>query len=880
MSGLTGQSEVGEDLPRPRQNPARQNLSRVAAFRSRLPSPTQSSLSRHSRRLRLRSAAFAGSTLITRNADNGAERLAAVSQPSPSGHQQNRDSDTKVLQNATTAASPNAEVLGDITNCTTGGLRLSKPATDSCPLGSLTHNEIADLVRSENKNHDENLGPQDHTIESPTNRIMSRGSQSQERVTPRHSPSYRLRAKSRNSRRASGSSPGSESSEYIEHLEAQLAALQNQLRSLTSPDSTRLHSAKLRSLTAESRLLRQEVTEWERKFNERVREEMEARSEIETSLKIHIRNLEREVEFKDGKVTELEYAFNRVNEDLQSVQDQNVALVRRMDALTDLFAESPTRGDRGRGKRRRLTLLIPKTPISSRLSSPVRNTLASREETSGLETGALGLQPTDAGENGQAIASVEEKKCSQRHDPSSSNLDGPAPFPQMAPSFDPFGRSPSRRISTVSDTAIGLETPIRNRSPVRDRAIQKHRRMRRFMTGSGGPKQLILPITSQTGPISATASSLAHAHLEEEPTPKAVRAQSMILSSSYGRLDSNVVDTALDERRTAQFFRRSSTTWAELEAAFGGSDGPDGDKHVMARLQSDEPAGDQDMDGTTDLQANANGRRSLRRCQSLFAELEQAEGQELTNVDMGEISPRPTSDAGASPQTREPESLESSHHTTRFYRFIHVQLGINPTGITFKVVDGFLKLWCLPITMTRKTVTQGLLVLPWAKKVVELAFILLRLVIRSFRRESVGPRRSSTPDEVIQLLQIDRSTHFSRGNEGDDFKQLPLSASDEAEPIIGGVNPVAQAYQRLTGESSPAEISCDKQCSIGGTSNEQQQQQQQLYRFHPSHCVRCAGTLSAQHFRCWLDHSAYLGLAIASHLRARQCQAWTPHSQV
>ena len=878
MSGLTRQSEVGEDLPRPRQNPTRQNPSRVAAFRSRLPSSTQSDFSRNSRRLRLRSAAFAGSTLITRNADDGEERPAAVSQFSPSGLQQHRDTDTKVLQNATMAASPNAVVLGDITNCPMGGLRLSKPATDSHPLGSPTHDEINDfLVRSENKNREENLGPQDHTTESPTNRIMSRGSQLLERgVTPRHSPPYRPRAKSRHSRRASGSSPDSESSEYIEHLEAQLAALQNQLRSLTSPNSTRLHSAKLRSLTAESRLLRQEVTEWERKFNERVRDEMEVRSEIETSLKARIRNLEREVEFKDGKMTELEHAFNRVNEDLESVQDQNVALVNRMDALTDLFAESPTREDKGRGKRRRLTLLIPKTPILSRLSSPVRMTQGSHE-TSELETGALGLHPINAGENGQAIASAEEKKCNQWHDPSSSNLDSPAPFPQMTTSFDLLGRSPSRRISTVSDTAIGLGTPIRNPSPVRDRAFQKHRRMRRFMTGSGGPKQLILPITSRTGPFSTTASTIAHAHLDEEPTPKAVRAQSAILSSSCGRLGSNVVDTDLDDRCAARFFRRSSTTWVELEAAFSPSDGPDGDKLMATHLQSDEPGGDPDMDGTTDLQANANGRPSLRRCQSLFAELERAEGQELATVDMGGTSPRPTSDAGASPQTREREPLKPNRYTTRFYRFIHVQLGINPDGNTFKVLDRILKLWCLPITLTRKVVTQGgLIVIPWAKNVVELAFILLRLVIRPFRRESVWPRRGSTPDEVIQLLQLDRSTQSSRGNEGDDLKQLPLSASDEPEQIIECVNPVAQAYQRLTRESNRAEASSDERCSIGGTSNEQQQRRRQ-YPSHPFHCVRCAGTLSAQHFRCWLDHSAYLGLAIASHLRARQSQTWILH---
>jgi polyhydroxyalkanoate synthesis regulator phasin len=211
--------------------------------------------------------------------------------------------------------------------------------------------------------------------------------------SPLYTPPYSKRLKARHARRASAALPSrvhETAADYVEHLEGQLAALQNQLRALTSPTSTKLQSSKLRSLTAESRVLRQEVAEWEARFNERVRDETATRLEVEAGLRARIRALEHEVELRDARLAELECEVTRLRrgpDSLEALQDENLALARRLDVLTDVLAQSPTKAadtrpaspppgtdaeDR-RGKRRRLTLMIPRlAPSAEAVQSPAR----------------------------------------------------------------------------------------------------------------------------------------------------------------------------------------------------------------------------------------------------------------------------------------------------------------------------------------------------------------------------------------------------------------------------------------------------------------------------------------------------------------------------
>lgn len=133
-----------------------------------------------------------------------------------------------------------------------------------------------------------------------------------------------------------------DASQYIEHLENQLAAT---LQDAELADA-KTHAARYKALKTEYRILRQELTEWEEKFDARVQDEEAVVAERETQLKIRIRVLEREVEVKDNKIRELEWEAEKEAQNrrtLEAVTATNRSLERRVDVLTELLAQSPGR---------------------------------------------------------------------------------------------------------------------------------------------------------------------------------------------------------------------------------------------------------------------------------------------------------------------------------------------------------------------------------------------------------------------------------------------------------------------------------------------------------------------------------------------------------
>ncbi|KAK5191618.1 hypothetical protein LTR16_007575, partial [Cryomyces antarcticus] len=104
------------------------------------------------------------------------------------------------------------------------------------------------------------------------------------------------KARNRGSTSQKRRSISAEATKYIEHLESELAAVQTQLASLTSPTTTRAQSTKLRAINAETKVLREEVAAWENSFQDRVQEEVQQHEEVEAGLRARIRTLENEVE--------------------------------------------------------------------------------------------------------------------------------------------------------------------------------------------------------------------------------------------------------------------------------------------------------------------------------------------------------------------------------------------------------------------------------------------------------------------------------------------------------------------------------------------------------------------------------------------------------
>ncbi len=208
----------------------------------------------------------------------------------------------------------------------------------------------------------------------------------------------------------------------------------------------------------------------------------------------------------------------------------------------------------------------------------------------------------------------------------------------------------TRRTSTLSDTAVVLQSPSQYAvANNRDKPFQRHRRMRRFIGGSSGPKQLILPITSKSSSFSVSASAFAPplpADLEDEPTPRPRRPQSAILFSSFARGSGSSVlgnSNTIGGGSGDSFYKRASlqstvsvsSAWDELERVFG-SDVPD--VTPPAARRADEPdsegAGDAELFGLVAAAAATAGatdsaeRPRLARSQSLFAELTEAARQE------------------------------------------------------------------------------------------------------------------------------------------------------------------------------------------------------------------------------------------------------------
>jgi hypothetical protein len=166
--------------------------------------------------------------------------------------------------------------------------------------------------------------------------------------------------------------PSYETTRYIEHLETQLAAAQSQLSPMQS-SSARPQVSKLRALNAELKVLKQEIAEWESKFDARLREEIGERTQVEAKLRTRIRVLEGQIELDSCRITELEYEKEiqaQKLRDAESLKSTNRSLERRVDVLTELLAQSPTRPETPWSPVRGSDAMSPTRSPGPRLSRP------------------------------------------------------------------------------------------------------------------------------------------------------------------------------------------------------------------------------------------------------------------------------------------------------------------------------------------------------------------------------------------------------------------------------------------------------------------------------------------------------------------------------
>ncbi|KAL8857822.1 MAG: hypothetical protein Q9178_005578 [Gyalolechia marmorata] len=326
--------------------------------------------------------------------------------------------------------------------------------------------------------------------------------------------------RSRNGNRVHHRTTSAEATKYIEHLESQLVAVNTKLDSLMSPTSHKARAAKLRALTTEARSLRQQVFEWEQNFDERVQNERSQLAEVEMALTARLQALENEVEMKDNRVRDLEWQMECLRaqvKDAEGLELVNTDLERRIDFLTNLLVQSPTKlelcsaasspskVDPRKRIARPMSMMprVPPLPGSKRLSLNIGPEMMYRNSRQSIgsdcsPTQSPGVVPGIAYER-ERISGAEEMKESRT---SSEMGSGHSTSYRSPPT------SSSRPTSFHSNGSFGAYSwglPLPPEPEAHTKAGHKPRRMRRFPSGAASLKPLILPTAAGTPSLPASA---------------------------------------------------------------------------------------------------------------------------------------------------------------------------------------------------------------------------------------------------------------------------------------------------------------------------------------------------------------------------------------
>ncbi|EGC46038.1 conserved hypothetical protein [Histoplasma capsulatum var. duboisii H88] len=290
---------------------------------------------------------------------------------------------------------------------------------------------------------------------------------------------------------------------YIEHLEEQLAASLDRVESLNS-STTNTQAAKFKGLNAEYKILKQELLEWETKFETRLTDELRKTIDKESDFRAKIRALERDIEIKENKIREQEWEIEMANQMLQSMEAVNAtnrSLERRIDVLTELLAQSPTRRESSPGlnvaepspqadgvyhtpRPRSMFSKIPLSPVRKALFQPLSAPISNATPDPPV------CFPADRSNV------LSPQRCEDTDDAELMSLDSGVGDSCSPPST----RAPeSQRLSMISHSSSnpslwGTSFPL---SPeAQGKCSNRHRRMRRFPPGSCTLKPLILPAAS------------------------------------------------------------------------------------------------------------------------------------------------------------------------------------------------------------------------------------------------------------------------------------------------------------------------------------------------------------------------------------------------
>ena len=453
--------------------------------------------------------------------------------------------------------------------------------------------------------------------------------------------------RSRNTNRGKLRSASSEAARYIEHLESELASAHARLDLQTSPKTSKLRAARLRTLTTENRDLKSELSEWQKNFESRVQEERNKHLDADLELRTGMRMLEDEMEMKDARMAELEWELDSMRvrmRDLEGLEAINHNLEKRIEALTNLLVQSPN-----------------KLELSSASTSPVRTDPSKRvsrprsmfprvpQSPGGLRTplatvseASLG-HPRNLVNSPDNVESPEEitKQSVREEDVQSPDYEEDRNFRssrRQSGSEDRRSRAsfshrstlspPSKHTSLRSSCSFGPMSwglPDQEHSPA-----TKQRRMRRFPSGSNSLKPLILPSTTE---VLSTPASEAALDPSNHVPGRGVSDTSLDPTSGF-------LSPLEDDSTPEPPERYRSASWAQ-EQTLKALEGRVDNVHDLSR---DSPQMSQSPPTRTDehdigyREISTGSQRRLSRPRSLQKELEEA-GLEENREGQAEASP-------------------------------------------------------------------------------------------------------------------------------------------------------------------------------------------------------------------------------------------------
>ena len=540
--------------------------------------PPPDLVSQQNRRLQLRNAGFRGSILPARRMTSFPSGTTSISDflgRSANDENSPRTAEKRTLYGEDLPPSP-VSILQEISN--TARRRRNSPRPS---LGGILEDSTATegtcraMVDLGMDDPSRNFSPQP-SAGTPFKMHKLREGSLNARTTP--PPLYTPLArpiKGRRKARVASRSTGSEATKYIEHLESELASLHTKLDALTSPTATKAQSAKFRALTTQTRQLRQELVEWETKFDERVTDEVFHRTTIEAELKTRIRRLEDEVELKDIKMRELEWELDSALvkvKDTDSLKSTNLNLERRVDVLTELLAQSPTRldfqsalsspgttGNTGSTQKtpRPKSMILPRipfSPVDGRRSSAPSSETAFWFARNMASTSSIPESPEEETFSPLEDAGKELSQTSINTKYTRSPEHGSNGSASTRPSLS--SRPTSLTSNSSMSASLGLPVPANQNDE--SKSMSRQRRMRRFPSGTHTLKPLVLPTATVVPSLPASAPTYG-------TNPSPTRDMS---NTSFDPTTAFIskVESSSPFITPTQPVRRRSTTWAQKNA--------------------------------------------------------------------------------------------------------------------------------------------------------------------------------------------------------------------------------------------------------------------------------------------------------------------------